>query len=155
MCCCDGFAVEVEARCEPVILRGFAVSLKNIVCEVERVGCYNLSASQEELWVLDRGWSGFEIVSRVVDAVELSVAGGFSPVVDDVVAEVCVHRTLKTWIASEVMREEIVVPCDAVAADDGGVSVMAEVESLAEDAPLNGDSVCKLCGGEDLVGGPA
>src|SRR6185312_9064578 len=81
--------------------------------------------------------------------------GTLAPVVDDVVAEVGGDQPAETDVAAQVVREQVVVPGDAVPARDRRVPVPGKVQALTQQAPLDRDPVAELCDRQDLGGGPA
>jgi hypothetical protein len=147
-------AVVIETSSTPVVLRGAGVAHEDVAGVVKRAGRDGLCAFEKQLWLLRGGRSRLEVVANVIQAIKFAIGSGLAPIVDHVVAEVSVDRSLKAWIAAVVVREEIVMPADPVAASDGGISVAVEVETLAQNAPLHGDPVRHLRGGQNFIGRP-
>src|SRR6266699_3580849 len=72
-----------------------------------------------------------------------------APVIDDIVAEVALHRDVTpARDTAEHVREEIVVPRAAVSAQDGRKGVLLLVIALRNDAPLHGVAVHRPGSGE-------
>ena len=123
----DRGPIEIESGASPVVGGRFGVVLEDVTRKKERRWSDDFCSVHEQQRLLNSGRARLEVIADVVEAVELSVGGCFAPIVDDVVAEVGVDGALKARVAAEVVREQIVVPCDAVTTGDRCIAVLIQV----------------------------
>ena len=156
----EGGAVEiVVAHATPVVIvdaRCGTFPVENVAGDVERPRHNDRYAVvKKQVWFPIRCGTGLIVVANKIDAVEFTVAGFLAPIVDHIVAVVGVHQFAKPDIAAFVVGDEVVMPSDAIPGRDRGIAVLGVIETLAKNAPLDGNEVAELGDGKNLGCRPA
>src|SRR5205823_2882061 len=99
----------VVADSEPIIARRGVVAIENIIREVKGVRHDHVYAVMEQAHGVTRGWTGFQKIADVVNALEFAAARRIAPIVDYIVAEICVYDRAEARIAALIMGDEIMV----------------------------------------------
>jgi hypothetical protein len=148
-------AIEVVVtHAAPIILIHTRLSFHHVAFKVDGTWQEEGIAAVEQARPLRGRRARLEIVGDIVEVIELAISGRLAPIVDGVIPEVAVESALKADIAAEIVDKQIVMPGDASASRERGVTVACEIEALAQDAPLNGDTVGGERRGDDFAGAP-
>ena len=125
------------------MLKGDIIILlrQDISLDENRTRQDHVISEHEQSGFLGSGWAGLKKVPDVIQPVKFPVTCGASPIIDDVVAKVGVHRALKADVATVVVSQQVVVPADSFSSCKRGITMPGKVQALAENAPLDRDPV--------------